>query len=186
MATTVECKMPMQLHGTAAVCSRARAVAPFIFACLLGPLGPQYALAQSSADDIRAQMDAIYARVQTLRLSYDKKDQLKADGMMRDYDRLKNRLELEIRAQGRSTKVTTQQRVAPNAQSGANPSPTTSPLAAADAQHHDNTDASIRKCMDAIRLPNDCTAFMTTDCINANVREKRRCDAIGLAPATSN
>lgn len=176
----------MQLHAMASMRSRSRAVAPFILVCVLCLLGPQPTLAQSSANDIRMQMDAIYARVQTLRGSYDSKDQLKADAMMRDYDKLKNRLELEMRAQGRATRMASQQRVEPNTQPGALPNSTKSALSTADAQRRDKTDALVQKCMDAIRLPDNCAVVMTTDCVNANVREKRRCDAIGLAPATAN
>ena len=187
---TVECTMPIHRHE-APMRNRSRVVAPFILVCVLSLLGPSRAHAQTSPDDIRAQMDAIYARVQTLRLSYDKKDQLKADNMMRDYDRLKNRLELEIRTQQletrsqRTTKVTSQQRIEPTAQAGARPNPTPTTLSTADAERRDKTKAAIQKCMDSIRLPENCATFVTTECINAKVREKRRCEAIGLAPANA-
>ena len=188
---TVECTMPVRLHEAAAMRSRSWAIAPFILVCLLSLLGRSNAHAQTSADDIRAQMDAIYARVQTLRLSYDKKDQQKADGMMRDYDRLKNRLELEIRTQQletraqRTTKVTSQQRIEPTAQAGTRPNSTPTTLSTADAERRNKTEAAIQNCMDSIRLPENCATFVTTECINAKVREKRRCEAIGLAPATA-
>jgi len=153
----------------------AQFVGRLLFVLMLGFLTPQNAEGQTGtqrSDEIQARIDTITTKISAKIGSTNYRDLLEIKQLRALQQNLIDQLGITIRAEHdqaqRGSGAIVSRRSEPQPPGSISPD---------DQGRRQQAETSIQRCIDGIKLPDNCSGSMTTDCINARIKETRRCEA---------